>query len=225
MGPKAKVIRLVLIKGVVIFLRSHHYPKLHAKTGDLLQLFFRSKQKGKSMAQDSCQMGTRAAPRARTRRARTLDPRPIALRVRSRPSQQRTHAHAPKSFSAKRKLTSAFTSAISLLLGASEFSRYDRALANVDRHPHAPAARTAKNARPAVQNARSMGRVDRHDVKVKSPERRRALARAEVRLRARRAAHEATCAVPLLALQPASQRAIATKSRAPRVLSQTFGGG
>ena len=152
MGPKAKVIRLVLIKGVVIFLRSHHYPKLHAKTGDLLQLFFRSKQKGKSMAQDSCQMGTRAAPRARTRRARTLDPRPIALRVRSRPSQQRTHAHAPKSFSAKRKLTSTITPAISLPTDFHRFLGYDRALA----HPesalsHGP-VRAAKSATPAVES-------------------------------------------------------------------------
>ena len=119
---------------------------------------------GKEHGQDSCKMGTRAAPRARTRRARTPEPRPIALRVQSRPSQQRTHAHAPKSFSAKRKFTSTITPAISLLLVRSEFSRYDRALANLERHPHAPAARTAKNARPAVQNARSMGRVDRHEV-------------------------------------------------------------
>ena len=189
--------RVSLIKGVVICTRSHHYPKLHAKTGDLLQFVFRSKQKRLSMAHNSCQMGTRAAPRARTRRARTLDPRPIALRVRSRPSQQRTHAHAPKSFSAKRKLTSAFTSALKFELEDTQFSRYDPQVWNVDGHPRALAVRTAKNARPAVQNARSMGRVDRHDVKVKSPERRRALARAEVRLRARRAAHEATCAVPL----------------------------
>ena len=175
---------------------------------------------GKEHGQDSCKMGTRAAPRARTRRARTLDPRPIALRVRSRPSQQRTHAHAPKSFSAKRKLTSAFTSAISLLLGASEFSRYDRALANVDRHPHAPAARTAKNARPAVQNARSMGRVDRHDVKVKSPERRRALARAEVRLRARNAAPSDVCAVSLSShYSPRVARHIPKHSRAARLPS------
>ena len=143
---------------------------------------------GKEHGQDSCKMGTRAAPRARTRRARTPEPRPIALRVQSRPSQQRTHAHAPKSFSAKRKFTSTITPAISLLWVRSEFSRYDRALANLERHPHAPAARTAKNARPAVQNARSMGLVDRHDVRVKSPERRRALARADVRLRERRAA-------------------------------------
>ena len=175
---------------------------------------------GKEHGQDSCKMGTRAAPRARTRRARTPEPRPIALRVQSRPSQQRTHAHAPKSFSAKRKFTSTITPAISLLWVRSEFSRYDRALANLERHPHAPAARTAKNARPAVQNARSMGRVDRHEVRVKSPERRRALARADMRLRERRAAHEATCAASLSShYSPRAARHIPKHSRAARLPS------
>ena len=169
------------------------------------------------MAQDSFQMGTRAAPRARTRRARTLDPRPIALRVRSRPSQQRTHAHALKISRTINKLTSAFTSALNFQLGFTEFFRYGYHRRNVDRHPRASAIRAAKSATPAVEKARSMGRVDRHDVKASPPERRRALARAEVRLTARRAAHEATCAAPLSSHYiPRAARRIRDEPRAAR---------
>ena len=165
---------------------------------------------GKEHGQDSCKMGTRAAPRARTRRARTPEPRPIALRVRSRPCEQGTHAHALKISRTISNFTSAFTSAISLLLGASEFSSYDPQVWNVDGHPRAPAVRTAKTTTPAVEKARSMGRVDRHDVNVKSAERRRAFAQA--------AGPRATAA---LRLQTCARcRSPHTTAREPRATSQ-----
>ena len=131
------------------------------------------------------------------------------------------HTHTPRKALVLRESLRRRSRRLSPSFGVrSEFSRYDRALANLERHPHAPAARTAKNARPAVQNARSMGRVDRHDVRVKSPERRRALARADMRLRERRAAHEATCAASLSShYSPRAARHIPKHSRAARLPS------
>ena len=185
-----------------------------------LQLFFRSKQKRLSMAQDSCQMGTRAALVATTRTRRTPHPRRIALRIACLPCEQGTHAHDRKISRTANKFTSTITPAISLPTDSTEFSRYDRTLWNVERALSHGRVRALKTATPAVEKARSMGRVDRHDVKVKSPERRRALARAEVRLRARNAAPSDVCAVSLSShYSPRAARHIPKHSRAARLPS------
>ena len=153
---------------------------------------------------------TRAALAATTRRARTPDRRRVALRVACLPCEQGTHALDRKISRKANNFTSTFTSAISLLLGASEFSSYDPQVWNVDGHPRAPAVRTAKTTTPAVEKARSMGRVDRHDVNVKSAERRRAFAQA--------AGPRATAA---LRLQTCARcRSPHTTAREPRATSQ-----
>ena len=150
------------------------------------------------------------------KRPRIPDPGPSADSAAGATSQ-RTQAHALKISRTINKLTSAFTSALNFQLGFTEFFRYGYHRRNVDRHPRASAIRAAKSATPAVEKARSMGRVDRHDVKASPPERRRALARAEVRLTARRAAHEATCAAPLSShYSPRAARRIRDEPRAAR---------
>ena len=144
-------------------------------------------------------ISTRAALAAATRRARTPDPRRsrIALRVRCRPSQQRVHAHDPKSFSHKRGFMSVVVVDSKVLVGVHPIFICEREPRDLGEEPRDAALCAAKPATSAVENSRFMGMVDRPDVRVSSHEPGRAIARADVRQRARGAAHKGRRQAPL----------------------------